>query len=200
MSKIDKIIKIQSIIRKYLVRKKYLIPSSYYQTKIWRKKQKWYKGGKHNECEKYQISLLEKITQQQWNKTNYRLNIITFNLVNKIFPLKNINGLEFTENFDGIIKTNNFYYFNLKFICDSGGAQTRNLRDVYHFLYYQLEHLIKYKTTNIYFLNILDGDTFYNNIDKLKFLVNKKRYNKIKKYLFIGDMFTFQKFWILKNI
>ncbi len=40
-----------------------------------------------------------------------------------------MNGL---KNFDGkIIKNNNIYYFNLKFICDTGGSQTRTLREIY---------------------------------------------------------------------
>lgn len=42
------------------------------------------------------------------------------------YPLKSANGYEYTENFDGLIQTeNNRYYFNLKFVCDNGGSQTR---------------------------------------------------------------------------
>ena len=41
--------------------KQILIPQSYYQTKIWRKNRTWYINGKSNECEKYQIKLIEKI-------------------------------------------------------------------------------------------------------------------------------------------
>lgn len=35
------------------------------QTKNWRKKQPWYKTGKSNECEKYQIDLIKKITEKE---------------------------------------------------------------------------------------------------------------------------------------
>ena len=57
---IDKIIIIQKHIRGYIARKKVSI-SSYYQTKNWRKNRDWYKNGKSNECEKYQILLINKI-------------------------------------------------------------------------------------------------------------------------------------------
>lgn len=58
---ITQITTIQKYIRGYLTRKYILIPSSFYQTKNWRKNRTWYKTGKSNECEKYQISLIEKI-------------------------------------------------------------------------------------------------------------------------------------------
>jgi len=62
----------------------------------------------------------------------------------------------------------------LKFICDNGGAQIRTLREVYHFIKYQLKYLIKFNTNNIYFINILDGDICYNNMNKFNFLIKKK--------------------------
>ena len=43
-------------------------------------------------------------------------------IINIIHTLKNNDGYECTENFDGkIIINNNIYYFNLKFVCESGG-------------------------------------------------------------------------------
>lgn len=144
MNNMKAIIIIQKYIRRYLVYKKILIPSAYYQTKMWRLNQLWYKNGKINECEKYQISLIEKILKLKIVKTYERINIETneiLNISNK--SLNNSNGYEFTENFDGkIIKDCNIYYFNLKFVCDNGGAQTRTLREVYHFIKYQLYYLI----------------------------------------------------------
>lgn len=41
------------------------IPSSSFQTKEWRKSQIWYQNGKHNECEIYQIILIEKIIKNK---------------------------------------------------------------------------------------------------------------------------------------
>ena len=59
---IKQILIIQKYIRGYLTRKYILIPSSFYQTKDWRKNRNWYKNGKSNECEKYQINLIERIS------------------------------------------------------------------------------------------------------------------------------------------
>lgn len=106
----------------------------------------------------------------------------------------NNDGYEWTENFDGLVdKNNNKYYFNLKFVCDSGGAQTRTLREVYHFIKHQMDYLIKCNINNIYFYNILDGDTCFNNMNKFKFLLNKEKYKKIVKYMFIGSLYDFER-------
>ena len=56
-----------------------------------------------------------------------------------------------------------------------------------------MEYLIKYKINNIYFINILDGDASYNNMNKFNFLLNKEKYKNIIKYIFIGSLFEFQK-------
>ena len=191
---INKIIVIQRYYRGYLVRKNLLIPSSYYQTKDWRKNRKWYKNGKSNECEKYQIDLIEKLIKLKLNKTNDRINMETNEIISNSNPMKKKDGFEWTENFDGKINKNNTtFYFNLKFVCDSGGAQTRTNREVYHFIKYQLEYLLKFNTIDIYFINILDGDNCYNSMEKFKFLLDKEKYNKINKYVFIGNLYEFQK-------
>ena len=194
MNKLEHIIIIQKYVRRYLIRKQILIPSSYYQTKTWRKNRKWYKDGKSNECEKYQISLIEEIIGLKLKKTDDRINMETNEIINIKKPMTNNDGYEWSENFDGKISlNNNTYYFNLKVVCDSGGAQTRTLREVYHFIKYQIEYLIKFNTNNIYFINILDGDTSYKNMDKFKYLTNKQKYKDIKKYIFIGSIHDFQK-------
>lgn len=194
---INNIIKIQKIVRKFLIKKNILISSSYYQTKQWRKNRYWYNGGKYNECEKYQIKLIEKILKININKTHERLNIENLTIMNIKYPLKNNNGYEFTENFDGKITINNkIYYFNLKFVCDNGGAQNRTLREVYHFIKTQIKYLINNNDNNIYFINILDGDTCYNNQNKFNYLfLNKKIEN-----IFVGDIYTFQKKKYLFNL
>lgn len=194
---INKIIIIQKYVRGYLIRKYILIPSSYYQTKYWRQNQKWYNTGKSNECEKYQINLIEKMVNIKLMKTDDRINIETNKIVNNKYPMKNNDGYEWSENFDGlVIKNNNKYYFNLKFVCDSGGAQTRTLREVYHFIKYQMEYLISLNIHNVYFINILDGDTSYNNMDKFEYLIKKEKYKQVIIYVFIGSLYDFQK----KNI
>ena len=190
---LKKIILLQKCFRGYLVRKKLLIPSSYYQTKEWRKSRSWYNNGKQNECEKYQIDLIQKMVKLKLNKTDERINMESNEIICKKNPMVNDNGYEWTENFDGKISIDDTtYYFNLKFVCDSGGAQTRTLREVYNFIRYQLEYLLKFNRNNVYFINILDGDTSHNNNSKFIYLINKEQYKDIKKYIFIGSLFNFQ--------
>ncbi len=78
-------------------------------------------------------------------------------------------------------------------MCDNGGAQTRTLKSVYYFVKNQLEYLDKFNISNTYFINILDGDTSYNNMDKFKFLLNKEKYINVIKYMFVGSLHDFQK-------
>ena len=191
---ITQITTIQKYIRGYLTRKYILIPSSFYQTKNWRKNRTWYKTGKSNECEKYQISLIEKICNLKLLETFDRINMSTIEIISNKNPMINNDGYEWSENLDGLVIKNNIkYYFNLKFVCDSGGSQTRTLREVYHFIKYQMEYLIKFNMNNIYFINILDGDTSYNNINKFNFLKNKEKYKNIINYIFIGGLHDFQR-------
>ena len=185
------VIIIQKYIRKFLIYKKILIPSSYYQTKQWRQQRVWYKNGKYNECEKYQISTIEKIISLKLNKTYERIHITSFDIIENKNPMTFENGFEFTENFDGIINKNNkTYYYNLKFVCDQGGSQTRTLREVYHFIYCQLKYIIEHNSTSIYFINILDGNTCYQHMNKFTYLL--KKYNHIHQYIFIGDLHQYQ--------
>jgi len=188
---IDKIIIIQKYIRGYIARKKVSI-SSYYQTKKWRQNRCWYKNGKSNECENYQISLLNKIIKIELNKTYDRINTETYKIIENKNPMTKNDGYEWTENFDRkLIKNQNTYYFNLKFVCDKGGAQTRTLKNVYDFIKNQIKYISKFNTINIYFINILDGDTSYNNIHKFKYLINKQPKNIIK-YIFVGSLYNFE--------
>lgn len=181
-----------------------IVPSNE-QTKIWRKKQCWYKGGKRNECEKYQIYLINKIIKTPLKKTHARLNVKTLQLIDNINPLLKDDGFDWTENFDGIyINKHASYYFNLKFVCDSGGAQTRTLREVYHFIRIQLDYLCEYNSkciinntnkNNIIIINILDGDTSFKYQSKFKYLINDKKYEMVQPFIFCGDMLNFQSWW-----
>ena len=197
------------------------ITNSKEQTKNWRKACDWYKNGKSNECENYQKTLIKQIIGYIPSKTNDRFYMETKDIINKTNPMKDKNGFEFTEDFDGkvITKTtntinntiNNTIYFNLKFCCDAGGAQTRTLREVYHFIKCQIEYVIKKQkeindSSEIYFINILDGDTSYKNMDKFKYLLEKEKekekgvYEVINKYIFIGNMLEFSKNTIIIDL
>ena len=168
----------------------YNIKSSKYQTKNWRKNQLWYKNGKSNECEKYQLNKIYKITKLQCYKKSMRFNIENLEFIELKYPNTLINGFEFTEDIDGYQNINNHtLYYNLKFICDKGGAQTRSLREVYHLIKCQLNYLSKNQkilNNNILFINILDGDTAYTNMDKYQYLLSNEKYNLIKKNIFIS--------------
>lgn len=189
----ENIVKIQSVIRGFLQRKRILIPSSRFQTKKWRKSRVWYHNGKKCECEKYQRALIEKIINGKCNKTNERINMNTYELKSLNYPCKYDNGFEWTEDFDG--KNGNFYY-NLKFVCDKGGAQTRSLREVYHFIKAQLNYLTDPQNEKKGFINILDGDTSYYYMSKFRYLVNNEKYKNVKKYIFVGDLNEFQDWFI----
>jgi len=95
------------------------------------------------------------MTNNICNKTNIRLNLDTLELKRITRPLNYENGFEWTEDFDGIqIINNKKLYYNFKFICDKGGAQTRSLRETYHFIKAQLEYLNTNKNSNIIFINL----------------------------------------------
>jgi hypothetical protein len=172
-----------------------LLVLSVKQTKKWRQTQKWYKNGKHNECEIYQRNLINSIIKTKCNKTSDRI----FKVDNKIYSKKNPyndeDGFEWTEDFDGkVIDNDKIYYFNLKFVCEVGGAQTRTLKGVYDFIKAQINFITDNKLDNIYFINILDGDTSYKYNDKYKYLINKNIH--IEKYIYVGDLYNFENFWI----
>lgn len=172
------------------------IISSSIQTKEWRQKQEWYRGGKHNECEIYQRKLLKDFLGTDIPKCKFRLNTETNELCSKQSPLTENDGFEWTEDFDGYVDKYKIY-INLKWVCDAGGAQTRTLREVYHFVKTQAEHLVQTKN-KVYFINILDGDTSALFKSKFDYLLNKDRYNSIRQNIFVGDMLEFTR-WFLGN-
>jgi hypothetical protein len=189
-------IKIQKIVRGFLIRNIISIQSEY-QTKNWRKNRKWYINGKHNECEIYQRNLFEKITKIKCQKTNIRFNNYDCKM-KEIFNISKRNDFfEWSENFDGITKKNDkSFYVNFKFICDDGGAQIRALREVYHFIHSQINYLNQNNLNNneIYFINILDGDTCNKYQKNMKNLL-KNINNDKKDNIFIGDLYNFEKYW-----
>jgi hypothetical protein len=168
-----------------------LTPSSQ-QTKTWRKEQSWYQTGKNNECEMYQRQVVETITKMKCPKTSARIRLDTYDIRENSKPMSSDDGFEWTEDFDGKQNiNNNTIYYNLKMVCDSGGAQTRTLREVYHFVKCQLEHLIETNNENTYFVNILDGDQCYNRQKHFQYLLSKDRYTEVKNKVYCGDMHTF---------
>jgi hypothetical protein len=165
------------------------------QTKEWRKLQIWYKDGKHNECEKHQKKIILETTNGNGTYTPLRLNKLSFGM-KKLSAGRS--KYEWSENFDLFqTKKEKKLYYNLKFICDKGGFQKRTLSETYTFIRCQLEHLIKFKKTDTYFINILDGDFAFENKEFFDYLRNKKVYKNIQKYMYIGDSFEFSN-WFKK--
>lgn len=179
--------------------------SSEFHTKIWRKRQEWYEGGKKNECEKFQRALLENGLGCQVLKTNTRLDMTEYKLVIKSKPLTERGGFKYTEDFDGTWEDlGRIFYANFKMICDAGGSQTRSMREVYHFLLCQHMYLLNNPDNNVYFVNIIDGDQgykyTYKNFDEEKsslfdIQLEKKFVDVIDK-IYIGDM---KNFWYWYN-
>lgn len=167
------------------------------QTKEWRLQQSWYFGGKQNECELFQQQCIQQITGHALNmKTNLRLNLTTNTLQHVKAPLLNDDGFEYTEDFDGSMQIHGpTFYFNLKFVCGAGGAQNRTLRETYHFIQSQLEHLLSSAGEEKYFINILDGDGSNRYMPKFHYLLGKDRFQKIRQMVFVGDTHQFQSFW-----
>ena len=127
------------------------------------------------------------------------MNIFTYKLIEIKHPFSYENGFEFSENFDGLIKIGKYtFLFNLKMICDSGGAQTRSLREVHNFIHSQLEYCLENENTKYFFINILDGDESNYKMKYITHLLNKKRYKKNNFNIYCGDMYDFF-IWKIKN-
>lgn len=178
------------------------ITPSQLQTKNWRTSQPWYHGGRKNECELYQRNLIEQITKLPCNKTNERINIELNDIISNTRPMTRYDAFDWTEDFDGRQNYNDIIlYYNLKMVCDSGGAQTRTLREVSHFIRAQLDYTIKYHINQPkYFVNILDGDTSYKLIDKYNYILNKKKYKYAANFIYVGDMYNFQHWFNQLNV
>jgi len=91
------------------------------------------------------------------------------------------NCYDYTEDFD-VVSERYKLLINLKFVCDKGGAQTRTLKEVRHFIQSQEKAVLN---TGYYFINILDGDGSYNSIHKIKSGIQDN------PRIFIGDMSQF---------
>jgi hypothetical protein len=105
-------------------------------------------------------------------------------------PMKNIDGFDYTENFDGKQTfSGNTVWINLKSVVGKGGSQTRTLRDeCYHFVNAQLNYLLKTKETGCYFANIFDGDEADAKMRMFDYLLSLPEFAEVKKYVYVGDL------------
>lgn len=181
------------------------ITSSKDQTKLWVQKnisETQKDGGR----EKYQRALVEQITQNKCPKTNYiRINTETLEMKSNRTPITKkgetfSDAFEWTEDFDGVQNINEkTFWYNFKFVTEGGGSQTRTLRECNIFIKIQLDYLKLNNNNNIYFVNIFDGDYSYKFQKCFNYLLNKPKYNNVKKYVFVGDMKTFEDWYLEFN-
>lgn len=148
--------------------------SSEYHTKKWRKSQEWYTSGKKNECEKFQIRNISKIFENM-SITQDRVNLTTGEIKSVKHPFHREDAFDWTENFDGLTHhRGKKIYFNFKFVVGSGGAQTRSLREVYHYIKKQKGYI---------FVNILDGDESFRRRRHFRHMLSLTKY--------VGDSYDF---------
>lgn len=180
----------EKILTKIVLKKN--IKISKLQTKEWRNSQSWYMGGKKNECEIYQREQIKKITGLECPKTKERINIEKNDIIFEDKPMTREDAFDWTEDFDGKQHIGGYkLYYNLKMVIGSGGAQTRSLREVAHFIKAQLDYNIAHISNISYFINILDGDQSYKLYTQFGYILNKKKYKYIKNFIYIGDTHGF---------
>lgn len=141
--------------------------------------------------EEYQRAQIEIGTGIPCLKTHMRINWRTNEMRGNPHPMKNIDGFDYTENFDGLQQfAEKTVWINLKSVVGAGGSQTRTLRDeCYHFVNTQLDYLLKNSSElNYYFANIFDGDESAKRMDKFNYLLALPNYNSVKKYIYVGDL------------
>ena len=143
-------------------------------------------------AENWQICCIEKIVGFPCKKTNLRLNIDSAELRELSRPSDEIDEFEWTEDFDGRIILDKQYLLNFKMVVGTGGAQTRTLRELYHVIKCQFRYIKQNTTSNIVFVNILDGDCAAKKMHRFNQL--KEKFDEFEK-VFIGDTYAFQQEW-----
>ena len=148
--------------------------------------------------EKYQRAKIEEGTGIICGKTNMRINHRTLVLREIAQPNKLSEGFDYTEDFDGIqIVGTTRILLNFKSIVGGGGAQTRSLREVYHFVQSQLKTVAIGNAPNKLFANILDGDEAASVLDKFQYLLTLHPDHASKIY--VGDLKSYFP-WIAERV
>jgi len=176
--------------------------SSEFQTKEWRQENICKTDGqKDSSSEKYQRRLVVEITHSECPKSNVRINKRTLEFKDKTQPMTEDDGFDWTEDFDGKQEINNtILMYNFKFVAESGGGQTRTLRDeTYSFIEIQLKYLKKNQETNIKFINLLDGAESYKRMKHFNYLINLEEYKEYKSKCLVMDTHTFKSWYLTNN-
>ena len=122
--------------------------------------------------------------------TNTRINWRSLEMVRAAHPMRNDDGFDYTENFDGKQAFGaTTVWINLKSVVGTGGSQTRTLRDeCYPFVSAQLNYLNKSHQTSYLFANIFDGDEAASRMRMFAYLLALPEYADVKKYVYVGDL------------
>jgi hypothetical protein len=154
-------------------------------------------GAGSMEPEKFQRSMIEKGTGLSCKKTDTRINLRTNTLRDVPHPNKEIDGFDYSEDFDGQQDIKGAkVLINLKCIVGKGGAQTRSLREVYWFVEGQF-HVLKADPT-VHFANILDGDEAHAVLPKFQYLANLPEFVPLRNRIYIGDLKGYFE-WVAKT-
>jgi hypothetical protein len=140
--------------------------------------------------EDYQRSVIVLGTGQPCYTTKTRINWRTNLLVEVAQPMRNADGFDYTENFDGKqLFDSNTVWVNLKSVVGTGGSQTRTLRDeCYPFVNAQLNYLLKSTETNCFFANVFDGDEASRKMKMFHYLLGLPEFAGVKKRVYVGDL------------
>lgn len=147
-------------------------------------------GGGSMNPEIYQREKIVEGTGVPCSQTIVRINKRTGQMHDIAHPMKQSNGFDYTENFDGMqIIGENTVWINLKSVVGKGGSQTRTLRDeCYPFVDAQLNYLLTSNTTTCFFANIFDGEEADSRMPMFHYLLNLPQFANVKKYVYVGDL------------
>lgn len=143
-------------------------------------------GAASKKMEEWQRAYVERETGERCIKTNLRLNLMTNKMKNIAQPNVHDDGFNYSEDFDGF----QYVYgkkilLNFKCVSDSGGSQTRSLREVYWFIHGQLKYALK--NPDFFFANILDGDCADAAMKHYRYLVGLPDFKSVKHMIYVGD-------------
>ena len=146
-------------------------------------------GGKGSRSpEEYQRKMIMLGTSRPCPTTHTRINWRKSELIQIHHPMKNEDGFEYTENFDGVQQFGSHtVWINLKSVVGAGGSQTRTLRDeCYPFVHAQLRYLLTDQKD--YFANIFDGDEAHSKMKMFHYLCGLPEFSEVKKHVYVGDL------------
>jgi hypothetical protein len=147
-------------------------------------------GAGSKKPEVYQRNQIIKGTGRECNPTQMRIDWRQNMMVEISQPMKEDDGFDYTENFDGKQKfSENTVWVNLKSVVGTGGSQTRTLRDeCYRFINAQLHYLLESQKTHCYFANIFDGDQAASRMKMFRYLLELPEFSTVNKYIYVGDL------------